>query len=191
LSVNVYIYLLCCWHRRPFWYSFVMSTIDCMLSVRFCHTHIYSIYSYVLSTFDCLFSVCFVRLICTLYSCLLSIFNCMLSLCFCHFYMYFMQMSAVNIWLYVVCVFLSGWYVLCTAVFCQPLIVCCLCGFFILICILCRCVLSTCDCMLSVCFCYVYIYIYVIQLCNVYLLLLSVCSWYVYMYSIQLWSVNL
>jgi hypothetical protein len=39
------------------------------------------------------------------------------------------------------------------------------------ICISCRCVLSTFDCMLSVCFCYVYIYIYVLQLCDAHLLI--------------------
>ena len=74
----------------------------------------------------CCLSV-FVRLICTLFCCVLSTFNCILSLWFCHVYMYFMQMCAVNIWLYVVCVLLLCLYIyICfTAVWCTPSFVVC------------------------------------------------------------------
>ena len=85
------------------------------------------------------------------------------------------QFCDVNLWLYVFCVFLSCLYILYTAVYCKPLIVCCLCGFVMFIyiyviqlcdgyllcglctldmfiCTLYSCVLSTFDFMLSVCF---------------------------------------
>ena len=129
--------------------------------------------------FKCLIECClsvFVRLICTLYSCVLSTFDCMLSVCFCHVYVYYIQLCVVNLSLYVVCIFcqvnmysmqlcavnlwfyvvrgiLSRLYLFYTAVWCQFLIVFCLCSFVMSICILYSCVLSTFDCMLYVCCC--------------------------------------
>ena len=107
----------------------------------------------------------FVVLIYILYSCVLSTFDCLLSVWLSHVHMYFMQMCAVNMWLFDVivlllclyiyicvlysCVHLVCLYVLYTAVFRQPLIVCCLCVFVRLIYTLCKLCSVTFNWMLS------------------------------------------
>jgi hypothetical protein len=71
------------------------------------------------------------------------------------------------------CVFVMLIYILFTAVRCQPLIVCCLSVFVRLICTLYSCVLSTFNCMLSLWFCHVYVYY--MKMCAVNIWLYVVC----------------
>jgi hypothetical protein len=71
------------------------------------------------------------------------------------------------------CVFVMLIYILYTAVCCQPLIVCCLSVFVRLICTLYSCVLSTFNCMLFLWFCHVYMYF--MQMCDVNMWLYAVC----------------
>ena len=112
LSVNVYIYIYCVVNNVVH-----SDTVLWCQPLIVCCLCVFVMLIYILFTAVCcqpLIVCClsvFVRLICTLYSCVLSNFNCMLSLWFCDVYMYYMQMCAVNIWLYVVCVLLLCLYI--------------------------------------------------------------------------------
>jgi hypothetical protein len=141
-----YLYVLSGWY--VLYVGCVLSTFDSMLYEGFCHDYIYSIplcdvnlwlhfvfvglsWAYVLYTAVCCqpLILCFLSVFSGWYvlyaSCVLLMFDSMLYEGFCHEYIYYIQLCDVNLWLHFVFVVLSWAYILCTAVCCQPLIVCC------------------------------------------------------------------
>ena len=69
----------------------------------------------------------FVTNIFIIYSCMMSTFDCILSLWFCHEHMYSIQLCAVYLWLYVVCVLLHVYMYsiqLCAVNLCMFLLIC-------------------------------------------------------------------